>query len=240
MKISPLPFALLLVCTMALRAQTPSPTPAAPRFRTLGLDAAASDLCYSLKDKDVPVSIVSDSRSEFYPVPPANPVVFYRVEKLPDATVKRIPVAQADLTSGGPMPLVIFSADPALPGKLRVDVLKDDLKTFPEGSFRILNRDQFELGALVAKQPTIVPASADRVVDFKPGDGQKTVFFQIYRNEKNDHRLLYSNNWALVPGLRTLVVVPPALPPQTRPNVRRIAESASMLTAPAVPSPPPQ
>lgn len=209
------------------------------RFRVLGLDVAAADLNYSLKDKDVPVSIVSDSRSDFYTVPQSNPVVFYRVEKLADGSLKRLPVAQADLTAGGSLPLLIFSTDPATPEKLRVDVIKDDLKTFPAGTFRILNRDQFQLGALFANQPTIIPASGDLVIEPKSETGRTTIIFQLYRLQKNDRHLLYSNNWALVSGLRTLVVVTPAIPPQTQANVRRIGESVSPPSEALQPAPNP-
>ncbi len=239
MKTLPLQLGILLVSTVALHAQAPSPTPAVDRFRVLGLDVAATGLNYSLKGKDVPVSVVSDSRSDFFTVPPSNPVVFYRVEKLADGSLKRVPVAQADLTAGGSLPLLIFSVDHASPEKLLVDVLKDDLKTFPAGAFRILNRDQFQLGALFANQPSIIPASGDLVIEPKSDTGRTTIFFQLYRIQKNDRHLLYSNNWALVPGLRTLVVVTPAIPPQTQANVRRIGESASLPSEAPQPTPNP-
>ncbi len=239
MKIPAFYLGLMLVSAVSLQAQAPSPAPAEARFRVLGLDVAGSDLNYLLKDKDVPVSIVSDSRSDFYTAPQANPVVFYRVEKLPDGSLKRLPVAQADLSAGGSLPLLIFSADPAAQDKLRVDVLTDDLKTFPSGTFRILNRDQFELGALFSNQPTVIPAFEERVIEPKPDAGRTTIFFQLYRLEKGSRHLLYSNNWALVPGLRTLVVVTTAIPPQAQPNVRRISESAIQLAESLHPSPKP-
>lgn len=239
MKILPFHLGILVVSAVSLHAQAPTPTPAVARFRVLGLDVAATGLNYSLKEKDVPVSVVSDSRSDFYTAPQSNPVVFYRVEKLADGSLNRLPVAQADLTAGGSLPLLIFSADPATPEKLRVDVLKDDLKTFPAGTFRILNRDQFQLGALFANQPSIIPASGDLVIEPKSDAGRTTIFFQLYRMQKNDRHLLYSNNWALVPGLRTMVVVTPAIPPQTQANVRRIGESASLATEAIQPTPNP-
>ncbi len=233
MKSLPLLLALaLLLPAGPLAAQSPSPAPAEMRFRTLGLDVNVADLKYSLKDKDVTVGIFADSRSVFYKVPPANPVVFYRVEDLADGTQKRVPVIQADLSAGGMLPLLLFSKDPQLPGGLKVEVLKDDLKAFPAGSFRILNREPVQLGAYFANKPTIVPAASEVVIAPTPQEGRTTVFFQLFRLGSGGRQLAYSNNWAVFPDARTMVVVAAAEPPSKQPSVRRITESVGLLSEP--------
>lgn len=234
MKAPTLLSALVLISAHFLCAQTPSPTPKELRFRTLGMDVNISDLNYMLKDKDVPIGVFSDSRSVFYTRPAANPLVFYRVEKLPDGTLKRVPVAQADLTDGGLMPLLVFSKDPqAAADTFRVEVLKDDLKSFPAGSFRIINRERDQLGAYFANKPTMIAPLSEQVIEVAPAEGKTTVFFQLFRMGSGGRQLVSSNNWALIPDLRTLVVVAAALPPATQPSVRRITESVGLLEEPA-------
>ncbi len=228
----PLPVIAVLVafvCADVLLAQGPAPV----RFRTLGLDVAPAGLHYASNGADVAVGVVSDSRSEFYAAPAANPVVFYRINPGADGTPVKVPVAQADLSSGGSMPLLVFSADPAASDKLRIEVLKDDPGTFPGGSFRILNRSVAELSAVFAKQATAVPAASDRIIEPRPAEGMTTVFFQLLTAARRDRGPIYSNNWAMVPGVRTLVVVTPAVNPQSPPNVRRISESVALLLPPA-------
>jgi len=235
----PLPVIAVLVaffCADVLPAQAPVPV----RFRTLGLDVAPAGLYYALKESDVTVGVVSDARSEFYAAPQANPVVFYRMSQGPDGTPVKIPVAQADLSGGGPMPLLVFSADPTAADKLRIEVLKDDPTTFPGESFRILNRSLAELSAVFAKQPTSVPAASDRIIQPRPAEGMTTVFFQLLSAARRDRGPIYSNNWAMVPGVRTLVVVTPGASPQTPPNVRRISESVDQLLPSTNLSAPPQ
>ena len=176
------------------------------------------------------MTVISDSRSAFYPKPPESPVVFYRIGKLADGTLTRTPVIEVDLSPGGQMPLLLFTRISESPEKLKVQVLNDDLQTFPGGSFRILNYEPSECGALIANKPTVIPAGGDKIIEPKPEEGQKAVFFQLYRLGKDDRKLVYSNNWGFSPGVRTLVVVTPAVPPSKQSMVRRITEPVSTIT----------
>lgn len=210
-----------------------SAQPPPPRFRTLGLGVDCSDLFYNLKDKDVPISVVEDTRSDFYELPAGDKVTFYKVTQGADTSVVRTPVADAVLTGGGRLPLLIFSASTGGSGSYKVEVLPDDLSSFPAGTYRVLNRTGIPLGCLLAGSPTVVPPDGSALLEKKPAEGMRTLFFQVYPVGGKSSQPLYSNNWAWNAALRTLVVAAPPVPPSTFPVIRRIVDSVEMLTAPA-------
>lgn len=232
------PCVLLILALLAVDvcAQAPAPPPkqATPVFRTLGLGTSFTDLFYMQEKKDVPVRVTEDARSEFYVLPSTSPVEFYRIEKGPDDSLKRIPVAKAVVPAPGKLPLFVFSAGPS--GQIVIETLDDSLGAFPGGSYRILNRLDQALEAVVKKQKSAIPARGAAVIDAR-GSGT-TVFVQLFTDAAPRPKLIFSNNWAFAEAVRTLVVVVPPTPPSKTPVVRRIPEPISSAQPPA-PAPAP-
>lgn len=231
MKASLATLIICLVTGFAAHGEEPAEGKQPPGFRTLGLGYSSGDLFYSHANQDVPLPVTEDSRSPFLPRPAGSSLAFYRMEKLPDGTSKRVPAGTAEISSGGRLPLLIFSPS----GK--VEVLDDSLEVFPGGSYRVLNRLGEDLGALLGTSPTRVPAYSGKVID---GTGQKkgnTLFVQMYLLARSPQTLVFSNNWAFSPLLRTMVIVVPPVPPSELPTVRRIVESIELPNLPASANP---
>lgn len=215
----------LLLLLPGLPAESQGPPPAetkGPAFRTLGLGYSSGDLFYSREGRDIALPVTEDSRSPFLPLPPGASLPFYRIEKLPDGEVRRVPAGAAQLDRGGRLPLLVFS-----PGG-KVDVLDDSLDVFPGGSYRVVNRLSEDLGALLGGSPTKVPAGTNTVIDAAKGQKGTTLFVQLYLLARSPQALVFSNNWAFSPLLRTLVIVVPPVPPSDLPGVRRIVESTEL------------
>ncbi len=226
-------FLLCILCLgEALYAQSASPTPSPARFRTLGLGVSISDLNYLLDDKDVPIQVISDARSVFYPRPKVDRFTLYRLKAQPDGTMARVPAAEVDLGPGGELPLVILSGDSTSSGKLKVEVLNDTIKAFPGGTFRVLNRDKAELGAVLSGKAHRIPPLSEQVIEPRLEQDRRTVFFQLFKFAGGRSTLLYSSNWAVNRELRTMVLVAAPQPPQIEPMVLRIGESIGLLDLP--------
>ncbi len=227
MNLATLLFLAFVLAALPVGAQEKPPAKETPSFRTLGLGYSAQDLFYLKENKDVPLSITEDSRSQFFVQPGGTTLSLYRLTKNTDGEVKRQPVVSVELTKGGRLPLLLFS-----PGKTApvVEVLDDSLATFPAGSYRVLNRLGEEIRTLFGKSPATVPGRSDRVIDGEKDRNGNTLFVQIHLAGKNPPKLVFSNNWAFGAGLRTMVVVMPPVAPSNLPAVRRIAEPVEMIT----------
>ena len=209
-----------LVANVCAQAPTPAIKKTDAFFRTLGLSVDLQDLFYMHEKKDVPIRVTQDARSEFYPLPNRPMVEFYRIEKAPDGTNQRIPVAQAALPTGAKLLLFVFSTDPAKTPL--VETLDDSLTAFPGGSYRILNRLDQPLEAIIKEQKKAIPARSVALMDAR-GPG-RTRFVQVFVAGKPNPRLILSNNWAFYDSVRTLVVVAPSDNPIGTPLVARITE----------------
>ena len=210
-----------------LRSQ--SPVPIQSKFRTIGLDVNRMDLFYSLKNSDVPVSVTSDTRSDFYEIPAANPVIFYKIQKSTNNDIVRIPVAQVDLSPGGALPMVAFSKDSMHADALKLRVLRDDLSAFPIGSFKILNGGLTPMEAVFSGKATALPPASEVIVTPKPEAGKPTLYFQLNRMGTNGVQTIYANNWVYSPSVRTMVVISPASSSGSFPTVRRLGEIGDIL-----------
>ncbi len=189
-------------------------------FRTLGLGVNITDIFYKQGKKDVPIQVTQDARSEFYPLPSEPIVEFYRMEKVDDGSERRIPVARAALPSGAKLLLLVFSTGPSKAPV--VETLDDSLTAFPGGSYRVLNRLDQPLEAIIKEQKKAIPERGMALVDAR-GPGS-TRFVQIFVSSKPKPRLILSNNWAFSDSVRTLVVVAPSENPIGTPLVARITE----------------
>ncbi len=224
---------VVLGVSMQAHAQVPEQSEGKqkPMFRTLGLGFSSGDLFYSRENQDVALPVTEDSRSPFLLQPVGSSLPFYRMEKLADGTVKRVPAGTAEIAPGGHLPLLVFFPS----GK--VEVLDDSLDKFPGGSYRVLNGLNEDLGALLGKSPTSVPANSNKVIDATKEKNGTTLFVQMYLLERSPRTLVFSNNWAFSPLLRTMVIVVPPVPPSELPTVRRIVESIELPGLPASANP---
>lgn len=199
-----------------------------PRFRTLGLGVAADDLFYELGGKDVAVTLTQDAPSGFYELPAGGNLAFYRLATNPDGGTARQPVASVKVAGAGLQFLVIVSVGG--PGVLSAEVLADDLQTFPAGSYRFLNRTDAPLTCILAGTSSVIAAHSVELLKAKSGEGTRTVFLQVLAQKGKDRVVLYSNNWAWSPLIRTMIVAAPPVPPATTPSIRRIGESVEKLS----------
>lgn len=211
-----------------LRAQEAVPQRITTVFRTLGLGVNLTGIYYLYNNKDVPVSVLEDTRSEFYPLTPALAVQFYRLEKSQDGTLLRLPVAKATLPGNAKVMLLVFGQGPAK--SMVVETMDESLAAFPGGSYRFVNRTDQRLEALVKEQKATVPEAGTVLVNAR-GAGP-TVFVQLFTQGTARPQLFLSNNWAFNAAIRTLVVVEPPVAPSKTPMVRRIIEPITVLQPP--------
>lgn len=231
MKLHGIIFLIFALFAVNARAQVPASTPKQPlpSFRTLGLGLNLADLFYMHGKKDVPIRVTEDARSEFYPLPAGPTVEFYRIEKAADGSDLRIPVVKAAVPAAAKLLLFVFSAGPSK--TTVVETLDDSLTAFPGGAYRILNRLDQSLEAIVKEQRQAVAAHGTVLIDAR-GPGT-TRFVQIFASSKPKPRLILSNNWAFYDAVRTLIVVVPTVPPSETPLVTRITEPTSLAEPPA-------
>jgi hypothetical protein len=209
-------FLLLALCCVA-QAQPP----AARHFRTLGLGGSEEPLYYSLKNKDVPVTITEDARSPFYELPEQEVLQFYKMTVVEGGSTVRTTVAEVNLTGAGALPLVIFSHDDVNPKLLCATVLADDLASFPIGSYRVINLSASSLRCIMAGSPNLVGPKEIKPLAFKPAPNSNSLFCQVFAAGPVP---IYANSWALKPSARVLVVVAPLGQQQASLSVRRIVD----------------
>lgn len=200
------------------------------KFRIFPIGLNLSDINYLQGEKDIPVSIIADTPSPFYKLPTNGVIDFYRIQSGPDGKPQRIPVAQGNVALAGPLPLLIFSKTGADDQKLRVEAVKDDLQSFPLGTFLAINRcSNLLVINMNSKEVTLAPNSVTVLTPPPLEPGRRTVMFQIYGLDGSTKNLLYSNNWAFSTAARTMLVINPAVPPATQPSVSRVGEGIDAL-----------
>ena len=206
------------------------PVPVQGKFRIFPIDLNLSNINYMIGEKDIPVAISANTTSPFYKMPTNSVIDFYSIENGPDGKPQRIPVAQGNLSSAGPLPLLIFSKITGNDKKVRVDPVKDDLLSFPLGSFLAINRSASSLLVQMnSKAVTVAPNSITILAPPALDPGGRTILFQIYSIAGSSKVLLYSNNWAFSTAVRTMLIINPAVPPATQPVISRIGEGMSSL-----------
>jgi hypothetical protein len=201
-------------------------------FRTLGCRVTVEQLFYAAvpedgatrqdSSKEGSVGIFDSSRSNYYNRPGPGKVVFYRKTVSPDGKPIRKIVAEADLSKGGNLPLILFLPHPDRPEILMPLVLPDDPQSFPDTTCRFINLTPASLAATLGKSAaTIAPAGVEL---FKTGIGEKaeTRFATI---ALENARRLYSNNWVIRPGQRTMVIIYPV---NGTTEVHRITDTSNL------------
>lgn len=213
--------AVILCLPAKLRAQEATVN---VRFRIFGWDEASSDLNY-WQAKDVNVVIYQDTRSVFYKYAGPAQIVFYRIVTGSGGSIVRVPAAQANLEGAGPWPLLLFFKTPGSPGKYTVDVLPDDLKSFPPGTYKFANFTYGPVSGKLGAQSFQLQSRDIRLLRGQTEPGRTTLFAEIDTDGPDGKTPVYTNNWAFQPQMRTLVFVKQSTDSSTGIVARRIIES---------------
>jgi hypothetical protein len=202
------------------------------RFRLYGWDEPISDLNYNLKGKDAGLIVYQDSRSIFYDYSGPAVLTLYRIKTDQDGKILREPAAQADLTNGGSWPLIVISTHKPTPGRFQTMVLKDDLKSFPPGSYAFSNFTSVPVGGYLGNESFLLKPSENKLMAGIPKENGTTIaalFFKIVEGRKEP---IYTNNWAIRPALRTRVFVRASPESPAGIVARRLVESTTFPPEP--------
>jgi hypothetical protein len=191
-------------------------------FRTLGWFTSVDDIYYLSGGKDVPVKVYQSARSQFYEYNKEEKIEFYRLKETPEGEMTREIIATAHIQVETEMPLIIFI--PEGKDSVRAFTVADDLKNFPAPYIRFVNPTAVDMGLSVGKEKKILKAKS--IININPklkGDGSKTEtrFTTISIDTENGPKRIYSNNWAIRPNQRNMVLI---LPRDGRLNVQRIVD----------------
>lgn len=198
----------LLLFSSGLRAQDPGP---GHHFRTFGWGVRVEDLHYFHEGADVPVKIYNGVRSPFLPFSPQTPLVLYRLSTDEEGNPVRTPLVQAKVEGKGEWPLLIIFPTGEAPGDgFRCVAISDDLESFHASEFRFINLTQAPIEIMVGEnQGTVPPRGMHQVDPEVDSDGQRTEtrFTTLSVRTQDGPVRVYSNNWAVRPTQRTLVLI---------------------------------
>lgn len=158
---------LLALClTLVTAAASPSPDLVRCEFSVYAYQRLPG-LYYESEGQLFPVTFYSSTPSPRYFYRGPSPLVFFRLQPIPNAevpdAVRRIPVATADIPLAGGSFLLVFLVDPNTrpPLQYPVAVMPDDDRTFPAGSLRLFNATGWTLyGKLGADRFRLRPGSS--------------------------------------------------------------------------------
>lgn len=212
------------VSPAVLRAQDAPSATVNVRFRTFGWDGASSDLNY-WQSKDVNVATFQDTRSIFYKYTGPAQMILYRVLTGTDGRIVRVPVVTANLQDAGPWPLLILFTGTGAPPTYTVQVLPDDLKSFPPGSYKFANYTNGPISGALGTQSFQLQPGGIQLLRGRPVPPLTTMFAAVYVGAGGDRTPVYTNNWAFEPLMRTLVFVKQSSDSSSGIVARRIIES---------------
>ncbi|MEI6491953.1 MAG: hypothetical protein WCO94_05335 [Verrucomicrobiota bacterium] len=193
------------LCNPALAESGPNEKTVKVRFRIYGCDEPASDLYYGMRGKDVSVTFSQDCRSVFYDYSGPAAISFYRLQTDDKGNIVREAAAQADLANTGTWPLVLLCKNQEKPGTYKTTVLKDDLVSFPPGTYAFSNFTSSVIEGLLGGAPLKLAPGENAII---PGNTQKggTTLAASFSIIKDSGKVpLYTNNWAIAPATRTRV-----------------------------------
>jgi hypothetical protein len=175
-------------------------------FRTLGvLNREGGDLYYSTEQNDVAINADENIRSDFYEYKGPAVISFYHLKVNPDKTVAHINVANVDLTEKGAWPLLLLSKG-EMPGALQqMLAVPDDLVAFPPGSYRFINHSKSPCSCVFGTDAFVVAPEEIKLLKPIADPAHRTILVQVTGGAPR--RLIYTTNWALRPGLRTMVFI---------------------------------
>jgi len=222
--------AAVIFFTCMLSAQEPAMVKV--RFRTIGGNCDISGLNYLQEKVDKAVLVQQDTRSLFYDYKGGETVIFYRIKTGADGTPLRVPAGEANLKAGGNCPLLIFFQDQRNPDRFRIQVTPDDLAGFPAGSYKVLNFSNQAVKVTVGSDSLSLNSQQTGLLKGSDDPQKRTNFTQIRSDTGRNSKLLYSNNWAIIPTLRTMVFISQNGEPGSPITVRRITDSMELSPEP--------
>lgn len=226
MKLTCSGFCLLVLCAFFARPSVAQDSnPVAVRFRTLGWETSRSDLYIFQSGKDEAVVIQEDVRSAFCPYKGPALITFYQVKTGPDGKIQKVFVAQASLERAGPWPLLIFSGDPTRPNACRIQVIPDDLQSFPAGSYEIVDYSDTPMSGAIGSQAFILQPQEIRIIRSRPAGNSTALYASISQEGKAGKTLIYGNNWGYQPDIRTILFIKPSHNTTSGVAAHRIIES---------------
>jgi hypothetical protein len=199
---------LLFAGPWFLRAQAPD-NKSGLNFRTLGWGVSADDLFVKIKGKLQPIMVTDTARSPFYPHDKTDKIVIYRMLPGPDKEPVPTPIAQANITTAGEWPLLIFlPATTGSPSPYRIVALADDIRSFPASAYRFINLTDMELKIALGDQSHTLKGEGIHQfnLNMKNSTEAETRYVSVSLNTPKPE-ILYGNNWAVRPGQRTLVII---------------------------------
>lgn len=206
-----LPCLLGLLGMQGLPAQVIAPSAGpAMQFRTLGADCAPEGLNFRMGSNSIPITIQQGMRSMPYNYSGASPLVFFKLVEGEDGKLVPQTVASVDLSEAGTFPLLVFFKGTKGPDQPVVSVLKEDPKSFPAGTFRIVNDSAVPLNAAFPMGAVSVPPGAIKDYHGKEGGVFAAGITEI---DPSGNFLAFNSNVGILPGGRIMfLVLPPASP----------------------------
>lgn len=212
------------ISEQGLQAQAPAPSPKPSMyFRTLGVDCNAEGLNYLLGSNSVPLTIVQGVRSQPFEYSGPSPLEIFRTVTGPDGKLARQQVASIDISQAGTYPLLMFFKGTKGPDQPVISLLKEDAKSFPSGTFRIVNYSRLPLSANLPGGLVAVPAGTIKDYLGKEG-GIFTV--GISENNPSGPFLAFNSNIGILPGGRIMFLVLPPPSSERHIQILRLTDSA--------------
>lgn len=175
-------------------------------LRLFGWDDGNSDLNYWDGKKDVNVQLQEGSRSVFYDYKGPSTFVLYRIQTDAKGKTVRVPAAQADLSNGGPWPLILLFKNQAAAGSYTAQVMPDDLKSFPPATYKFANCTSVIVGGEFAGQAFQLQPGEVQLLRANPAPGA-SLFVSLYTQAGGNQNPIYTNNWGFNSHMRTMVFV---------------------------------
>ena len=181
------------------------------RFRVFGWDDAPVDLNYAYRSKDTPILVIQDSRSVFYDYTGPAVISFYRLTKNSEGKIIREIACQANLDNAGSWPLILLAKNRDNPAKYDTRVLRDDLTSFPSGSYAFSNFSTTPIIGSLGGQTFNLPPAGDKLLQPRTGDDVTTLSAVLVKMEGDQKVPVYTNNWAIQSARRTRVLIKASL-----------------------------
>jgi hypothetical protein len=183
----------------------------AVRFRTLGAPAKTSDLFYDLNGVSMPVSLGEFVPSAYFNYSNTKEIIFYRKNIDSDGNQNREEAAVADISKSGPRPLLVFKPIPRYPNKYQVSAIATDSKFLPAPSILFINQAERTLDVKCGSNNINLPPASAVSMSMQLQTTNKTETRQTLITTINDNVpvLLYSSNWVVYQGMRTLALIIP-------------------------------
>ncbi len=194
------------------------------RFRLLGLTTGSGTepIYYSQNGQDIPVTFNNETRSDFYKYIGPQIFDFYTIKNDSNGNPQHLPAAHIDITKAGKWPLIVVFPTSA-PLLYSTIAIADDLGALPPGSIELVNFTPSNSVLKVASKVFTIPANSSDVTKERPTPPRTTLYVEC----TCDSKILYGNNWAFYPNMRTILFLFPNPRGTGSPSVKRLVESSS-------------